>query len=207
MTVWTYVITDDTGIAPNHEAPATTLAICKPKIRRNAQPGDLVLAFNGSSLSHRPHSVRWAGRVSEVIPMVLYWFDSRFRDKRPDRSRTPDNIYCFTDKGWLQIANPFHTSQHQEQDLSGLNVLVFSQVWIFDGRKPDLPDGFGLRMEARRNHRRVELTAPELQHLETWLNANGLPPSRIHRRTPAVSGGCAGTPTSTSPTPRRTSRC
>ncbi len=38
MKVWTYVITNDSGAAPNFDPPAVTLASCKPKIRRAAKP-------------------------------------------------------------------------------------------------------------------------------------------------------------------------
>jgi hypothetical protein len=62
MYVWTYVITYDEGGAPNFEPPATTLTVCKPRIRRAAERGDVVLAFNGARLNPaEPHSVRWAG--------------------------------------------------------------------------------------------------------------------------------------------------
>jgi hypothetical protein len=62
MRVWTYVIQVDGGGAPNFEAPSTTLTVCKPRIRKAARCGDLVLAFNGKTLNPtEPHSVRWAG--------------------------------------------------------------------------------------------------------------------------------------------------
>jgi hypothetical protein len=57
MNVFTYVIANDRGSEPNYDPPATTLAICKPKIRLAAQIGDLVIAFTGSKLSPEPHSV------------------------------------------------------------------------------------------------------------------------------------------------------
>lgn len=75
MRVWSYVITTDGGGAPNYDGPAVTLTICKPYIRRYARPGDMVLAFNGRTLSRNPHSVRWAGIVSEVVPLDHYWDD------------------------------------------------------------------------------------------------------------------------------------
>ena len=73
MIAWTYVIQVDAGAAPNFEAPATTLTVCKPRIRMRAGPGDLILAFNGTKLNkYDPHSVCWAGIVGEVIGMGDY---------------------------------------------------------------------------------------------------------------------------------------
>jgi hypothetical protein len=54
MIVWSYVITVDGGGAPNFLPPATTLTLCKPKIRQRARRGDLVIAFNGQSLHPEP---------------------------------------------------------------------------------------------------------------------------------------------------------
>jgi hypothetical protein len=104
MNVWTYVIRVDKGGAPNLEAPSTTLTVCKPRIRKAAKCGDLVLAFNGKALNPaEPDSVRWAGVVSEVIPLKDYWNDSRFEGKKPGRPRgpgeSPDNIYRPTTTG------------------------------------------------------------------------------------------------------------
>jgi hypothetical protein len=87
MIVWSYVITVDAGGAPNFLPPATTLTLCKPKIRQGARRGNLVIAFNGQSLHPEPHSVRWAGLVAEVIPLGDYWNDPRFEQKKPGRLR------------------------------------------------------------------------------------------------------------------------
>jgi Nucleotide modification associated domain 2 len=110
MHVWTYVITFDSGGAPNFEPPATTLTVCKPRIRQAAQPGDLVLAFNGARLNPaEPHSVRWAGIVSEVIPMENYWDDPRFQGKKQGAAQSlPDNIYRPTKGGFEQVKNDVH---------------------------------------------------------------------------------------------------
>ena len=65
MKIYSYVMTCDDGSAPNFEAPNATLAICKPKVRLLAQPGDMVMAFTGKALSPEPHAVCWAGEVTE----------------------------------------------------------------------------------------------------------------------------------------------
>jgi Nucleotide modification associated domain 2 len=63
--VHTYVIATDAGSAPNYDRPFATLAVCKPRIRRKAEIGELVLAFAGKDVNPtEPHSVVWAGVVS-----------------------------------------------------------------------------------------------------------------------------------------------
>lgn len=63
MRIHTYVITKDAGSAPNYDFPAVTLAVCKPRIRKKAKVGDIVLAFAGVPVNPTSsHSVVWASR-------------------------------------------------------------------------------------------------------------------------------------------------
>lgn len=178
MRVWSYVITTDSGAAPNYDQPAVTLAVCKPRIRRSAQIGDLVMAFNGATLARNPHSVRWAGIVSEVISLDEYWRDRRFDGKRPGRSAAPDNIYRLEGETWIQVPNSTHDSRNVQTDLSGANALVFGEVWHFADKAPELPPAFDLRVTA---NRRIEplrhIAENERVELEGWLAAHnqGLP--------------------------------
>lgn len=150
MRVRSYIITTDRGIAPNYEGPAVTLTICKPRIRMRAQQGDLVLAFNGRTLATNPHSVRWAGIVSEVLPLEDYWDDPGFLAKRPDRSDTPDNIYQLIDGHLSQEPNSSHDEGNIATDIRGKNALIFSQAWHMGDDRPELPDVFDLRVVASR---------------------------------------------------------
>lgn len=78
MKLHTYVIATDAGSAPNYDPPFTTLAVCKPRIRKKALVGDVVLAFAGKTLNHNPHVVCWAGQVHDKLTFAEYWNDSRF---------------------------------------------------------------------------------------------------------------------------------
>ena len=182
MRVWSYVITTDRGSAPNYDEPAVTLAICKPRIRRCAKERDLVLAFNGKTLDHRPHSVRWAGTVSEVLSLEEYWDDPRFRGKRPDRSKTPDNIYRTADGYLSQIPNNSHDEVNKGTDIRGKNALIFGRAWHMGESAPEWPENFSdLRVVAnRRLEPRREISAQEWIELRGWLQAHdcGLPLQR-----------------------------
>lgn len=71
---YAYVIVNDRGGAPCYEDGLLTLAVCKPAVRRTAQPGDLVIAYNGSDLLRDgPHRVRWAGVMKEKVGFADYW--------------------------------------------------------------------------------------------------------------------------------------
>jgi hypothetical protein len=175
MDVWTYVITVDAGAAPNFDLGFTTLTVCKPRIRKSAQRGDVVLAFNGKKLNaNEPHSVRWAGIVTEVIPLKDYWADRRFQGKKPGQSQKPDNIYCPTRSGQLeQVPNTTHRPEDYARDVSGANALVLKPSWYFGPEVAVLPANFNLRMiGGRRGHRCSRIDTHTWRKLEEWLKSN-----------------------------------
>jgi hypothetical protein len=173
MKVFSYVIQYDAGSAPNYDSPATTLAICKPRIRRSAQARDLVIAFQGSALGPEPHGVRWAGVVSEKLFFDEYWNDRRYQVKKPDRTRLSDNIYRPVGADFVQVENEVHDLENATTDLGGKFVLVFEQSWRFGPTAPILPEEFGLRMVgSRRNHRVKEIEDSEWIQLRAWLDRN-----------------------------------
>ncbi len=189
MDIWTYVITHDSGSAPNFEPPATTLAICKPRIRKYAKKGEVVLAFNGATLNrNEPHSVCWAGVVAEIIPYAKYWRDPRFGNKKPGRSKRPDNIYEPTDdEGLKQVRNNSHLPRDISKDTGGKNVLVLRPSWYFGVRVAVLPVHFGLRMgNGRRGERKTTLSALRWRILQRWLDMRV--PKTAGR--PLVKGQC-----------------
>jgi len=171
--VHTYVIVVDSGAAPNYGKPCTTLAVCKPRIRKKANVGELVLAFAGAKVNpHEPHTVVWAGVVTEKLTFAEYWNDPRFATKKPDRSPTPDNFYRPTkDGGLLWVENPVHFPEQAAHDINGQYVLAFKPAWRFGANGPSLPASFGLRMtHGRRGERVMDLTDAEWRRLETWFN-------------------------------------
>lgn len=189
MNIWTYVITVDCGSAPNYEPPATTLAICKPRIRKYAKEGEVVLAFNSVKfLPREPHSVRWAGVVSEVIPLADYWNDPRFEPKKPGFSKRPDNIYKRARGGELkQVKNHIHQPQDAERDKGGKNVLVFRKRWYFGNTVAVLPAHFGLRITGiRQGQRKMKLSEVDWRALQRWLNIH----TPKHVKLPHLSGKC-----------------
>lgn len=209
MRAHTYVIATDAGSAPNYDPPAVTLAVCKPRIRKKAKVGDIVLAFAGSAVNPTSsHSVVWAGIVSEVLTIAEYWNDARFASKKPDRSKVSDNFYKPTEEGgFIWQHNCVHNCEALEHDTGGLNVLVFNQAWRFGGFGPPLPEEFGLRMVGRRGERVADLNDVEWQRLETWLNAQSqvtVEPTH-YRKSCSTNGPCSPpvSPRPTSPAKRR----
>ena len=213
MRIWTYVIQDDIGAAPNYALPTVTLAICKPIIRRLARPGDIVLAFNGRRVNGpaeacafpNPNTVRWAGVVSESVPFALYWDDPRFAGKRPGCCPVPDNIYRSGPKGLTQELNASHGPEHAGRDIGGLNALVFARSWRFGDEGPSLPARFGLWMTGgRRGQRRHDLRSEIGAALLAWLEGQAIAQTdreKVNAAPSACGRGMAPQSTETSQRP------
>ena len=97
--VYLYKLTSDRGGAPcalepaGREEPLLTLAICKPAIRRTAQPGDRVVGITSHALEKSDGypllSVVYAAVVAEGVEARDYFSKAaEFRDR-------PDCIYQF----------------------------------------------------------------------------------------------------------------
>jgi len=148
-------------------------------------------AFAGAKVNpHEPHTVVWAGIVSEKLSFADYWNDSRFAGKTPACWNTakacnkqedchhtgqcahPDNFYRPTrDDGLRWVMNPVHGPEDAQHDTNGQYVLAFDPSWHFGANGPPLPASFGLRMTyGRRGERLADLSDAEWRRLEAWLN-------------------------------------
>ena len=208
MRVHTYVIATDAGSAPNYDPPFVTLAVCKPVIRRKASIGDLVLAFAGKPVNpYEPHAVVWAGVVTERMTFSDYWSDPRFAGKKPDRCPRPDNFYRPTpDGGLLWVDNRVHGPEATTHDTGGIYVLAFNPSWRFGANGPVLPESFGLRMtNGRRGQHVTDLSGPEWQHLEAWLDGQ----SELETSTSSSGRQCTSSrrTVTTRPSTRRRNHC
>jgi len=117
--IYRYVVRHDRGSAPRPYGDVCTLAICKPRIRKNADVGDWIIGFR----SKAPDKVVYVMQVAEWMSFANYWRDLRFLDRQPGASPVPDNIYQPHDSGDLiQVDNPIHDESNRATDLDGKNV-------------------------------------------------------------------------------------
>ena len=173
--LFSYVITHDTGFAPNPFGGVLTLATCKPKIRVTAQVGDWLLG-TGSAKAVGKDRVVYAAQISEVVTLAQYGGDLRLACKRPSVgkqswNRLGDCIY-FQQPGWtwVQRRNLFHNEKDIARDLGGLNALVCEQFWYFGGTAPLLPDQFLSGVKRGPGHR-CDAMQPFIDGLARWLGS------------------------------------
>jgi len=115
VTVFTYIIEHDLGFAPNPFHGVCTLACCKPRIRKRAQLGDLILGTGAVKPKLRGHLTFWMC-VDEVLTFDDYWGDPRFQRKKPVMQGTTylrygDNIYHHAGGETFQQDDSFHSRE------------------------------------------------------------------------------------------------
>jgi hypothetical protein len=156
MDLYSYIVTHDTGFAPNPFWSYCTLACCKPVIRRKACVGDWIV---GLSPKAKGYGIIYAMVVEEIISFEKYYHDGRFKIKRPDWNKGPvvyrrgDNIYKLLQNGSFEQIRSMHCSENIDDDLSGQNVLISKTFYYFGSQALELP-GVLDTLKIGRGHRR-----------------------------------------------------
>jgi len=147
--LFTYIVSCDSGAAPNPFHGMCSLAICKPSIRRSAQKGDWVAGLGsknapGGDLSG--HLI-YAMRVERVLSLEEY--DREAQKNWPLRipdikstaltERLGDCIYYFDD-GIPRQRPGVHKSCNIKADLFGKNVLLSWDYYYFGSSARRLPE-------------------------------------------------------------------
>ncbi|MDQ2052954.1 hypothetical protein RBH26_21155 [Natronolimnohabitans sp. A-GB9] len=135
-----YVVSVDTGFAPNVTNGVCTLATCKQVIREEAKEGDWVLGTNPKEAGEE--RITYFMEVGEKLTYDQYYNCGRFDFKKPENDPIGDNIYYRNKKGDLvQVENPpaHDNDECREKDLKSNSVLVADRFWYFGDQGPELP--------------------------------------------------------------------
>jgi len=179
MKLYSYVLVADTGFAPNPYCGYVTLATCKPKIRKSAQPGDWIIgtgSVGGVGAGRLVHAML----VDQVVSLEEYGSSPAHVAKQPDlrgkiQRRAGDNIYFKDAAGEWHQRESLHTAEHVERDLSGRNCLIGREFYYFGANAVRLPDD--LRVVAIDGHpgHRCQFEPELVERLVAWLRANHKP--------------------------------
>ncbi len=196
MRLYSYVVAQDYGFAPNPFHGVCTLATCKPSIRRNAEIGDYIVGTGCAARKRRGYLVYFM-RVEATATFDDYWLDPRFACKRPrlqgsKKQAFGDNVYHTdaTTGGWRQEssyhslpdgrANPLNVDRDTQAD----RVLIGSDFAYWGGEGPSIPARFrhygAFDICAKRGHR-VNFPDQMVAAFVLWLRSLG-------------QRGCAGRP-------------
>jgi hypothetical protein len=176
MRLFSYIVTKDSGFAPNPFHGFCTLACCKPVIRRVAKVGDWIVGLSKGGVG-----IVYAMKVGEKLAFRAYWPDRRFRSKRPGPAAhgyrelpEGDNIYEPTGKDEYRQHRSRHSlltgeedTKRKRIDLGGKFVLVAndSQFVYFGTQSRDLPSELDF-LRVGRGHR----SRFSDEHLKTFLS-------------------------------------
>jgi hypothetical protein len=153
MTLYSYIVTHDTGFSPNPFFGHCTLACCKPEVRKHADKGDWIV---GLTPKPQGNKIVYFMRVDECMEFDKYWQDPRFRDKKPKfgagvERKTGDNIYERGSDGTYRQLSSVHSSpplerresrQMMARDLSVNRVLISETFAYFGAEGISLPNEF-----------------------------------------------------------------
>ena len=112
MKLLKYVMTHDSGLAPNPYFDACTLALCTPNhMNARLQPGDWVVAHSSTGTGRR---LVYAMRLTQVLDMQTYF--TKFPEKRPNplgsyEQQCGDNLYFREGEQWARLPSAEHNTR------------------------------------------------------------------------------------------------
>ena len=157
--LYTYKVTIDNGSAPCTSNNVLSLAICKPKIRKNAKIGDIIVGFCAKSMQLKCNNpqILYIARVTDIRSMENYY------DTYPKRKD------CIYDSKLQQKKNAFHTCTNINTDLSGKNVLLSNDYIFFGNKYISVNENFN-EIEPNRGHFSHKNNIYEKQFIEYFEN-------------------------------------
>jgi hypothetical protein len=177
QSVFSYVVTHDSGFAPNPFHGLCTIACCKPQIRRTARAGDLIVG-----LSTRCERVVYAMTVGVITDFEGYWENPRYAAKLPRMDsgravdRRGDNMYAPLNDGDFRQLSSRHSHRdgtedphHKRRDLSGVNVLISDRFVYWGDDGPPLPAELRF-LEVGRGHR-CNFSPEQVQRVVRWFES------------------------------------
>ena len=186
--LFTYTIRIDDGAAPNPFRRMCTLAICKPGIRRVAEPGDWVAGIGSRNARSGDLSgcLVYAMRVGEVLSLKDY--DEQARERWPHRipnvtstdlsERLGDCIYDYSSGSPVQRPS-VHGPKNVKTDLSGKNVLLSRDFYYFGSWAIALPKRLLPIRHPFQGHR-SNLNARYLDQFVSWLRGLNFARGQVH---------------------------
>jgi len=189
-TLYSYCLRWDDGAAPNPFWGLCTLAICKPAIRRVAEPGDWVVGLGSSAdpvMGDLAGQVVYAMRVSTRLTMREYdeFCRSEQRGKIPDwhsryfKKRVGDCIYDYQGLDEPRLRRGVHTEKNREVDLGGKNVLLSNHFFYLGNKPRRLPAHLAPIVQLTQGHK-SRANAPYVKAFVAWVESLKLRPNKLY---------------------------
>lgn len=181
-TLFSYILPNDAGFAPNPFWGVCTLVTCKPAIRRAAEKGDWIVGLGSSrsSLGDVRGKVVYAMRVSDKMTMHEYdaWVREECPEKIPDmrskdwRRKLGDAVYDYSEVPPRKRPG-LHGREDRERNLRGKFALISDHFYYFGDDPEPLPDHLAEIAYVRRAHR-SKTNKRFVEPFEQWIEGLGL---------------------------------
>lgn len=184
--LFTYVIPNDAGFAPNPFHGVLTLNCCKPDIRRTARVGDWVAANTAADFPAHRRLLVYAMRVTDKKTMAEYdaWTKRELPGKIPfSRSRdygrrAGDSMYDFDTDPPSRRWDGFHTTEEMETDLDGVYTLLSDHFYYFGGLPVEVPEHLRPIIHKGRAHK-WRPNEPYVEDFVAWITSQ-FEPNRLY---------------------------
>ena len=180
--IYSYVLRQDCGSAPNPFWGICTLTICKPDIRRKAQVGDWVIGVGSKRAELKKgkfcnfsNSLVYAMKITEIKTLKEYdeFCRSSLKNKIPQcnakdwRLRAGDCIYDYSKEGKSTIRRGAHDERHRKTDEKGANSLLSTHFYYFGVDARPLPIDLKELIKKNQGHKIVRFDLVE--KFEEWI--------------------------------------
>lgn len=145
--LYTYIVTHDTGFAPNPFFQWCTLAVSTPNhMHAKANKGDWIAGF---FQRENAYQLLYVMEIEQRLKLDEYFNHPDFQCKKPDLQGTReqkcgDNFYSHENGIWLQHPTQYHRGETHKKKDTHHNPPVFTarKYWYFGKNAVDLPHEF-----------------------------------------------------------------
>lgn len=210
MIVCTYVVTYNTGLAPNPFHDVCTLALCTPNHKRSRlKKDDWIIGLAGAEIKKQcaeqdkidRHRIVYAMKIDDVLTLGDYY--NQYPQKRAKRNGTPiermgDAIYKKVDDNLIHTkdSDEHDWAEVHKQDIYGNRVFIGHEFWHFGNQCQKLPEkvawadklqmpfaggSIGIKYIMGGSNPSYQWTQQNLNEFKSWLSGeNGLIGHPIH---------------------------
>lgn len=135
--IWRYVIKYDGGLAPHISGGLCSLALCKPRIRRYAKPGEWIIAFVAKGKANGRPLIQYAMKVAENPSFENYCiqYGGKRRDAIYRYDLSPNGEWF--DNGYGDH-DPLENKKSELRDKGGEHALIAAEFIHFGSEPRDL---------------------------------------------------------------------
>jgi hypothetical protein len=167
LKMYSYIVKNDTGFAPNVYGGICTLACCKPQIRSTARIGNWIMGTTPVRL--QSGRLIYAMKVGRGLNFETYFNLPEYEFKKPS-SENPmgDNIYRLGLSGKLeQMPNNAHCETDLNHDTGVNRVLIADEFYYFGKEAPIIPEQFKTLIQTTQGHKIIE--DESVENFVLWL--------------------------------------